>query len=135
MNDAQMATELLQRFSLSCSHQFSWPRQSQDGDCYQVCLQCGVRYAYDWSTMRRAAPLREGAANGTAILVRGHRWRPRERRLKLTTPVAYRPRGTTKWLSGSTVNISRSGLLLLAEQFLAVETMVEFVLDMPVEIM
>jgi len=85
--------------------------------------------------MRRAAPLSEWAIKATAAKpVKGHRWRPRERRLKLATPVAFRAHDAAEWLSGHTLNLSRSGLLLLAEQFLAVDTTVEFAFDMPVEI-
>jgi len=59
---------------------------------------------------------------------------PRERRLKFAIPVTFRSEGSREWLTGRTLNLSRSGLLLEAEQFLGVDSRVEFVLDMPVEI-
>jgi hypothetical protein len=45
----------------NCGHQFSWPRRSDSGGHYQVCLVCGKEYQYDWKTMRRTEPLRHGA--------------------------------------------------------------------------
>lgn len=36
-----------------CSHSFSWPRVESDGRHYQICLQCGASYEYDWSLMHR----------------------------------------------------------------------------------
>jgi hypothetical protein len=130
-----MPAELLQRLSFRCRHQFSWPRQSPDGDCYQVCLRCGVRYAYDWNAMRRAAPLDPRIIKGTAsTTTRGHRWHPRERRLKFEIPVTFRPEDSGEWLEGRTLNVSRSGLLLRAGQALEIGETVEFIVDMPTEI-
>ena len=134
-----MPGRLLQHFSFRCPHQFSWPRQSPDGSCYQICLRCGARYAYDWNTMRRVAPLEERAIDRPvkvppSSITRGHRWRPRERRLQFDIPVEFRPGTGTEWLNGRTLNLNRSGLLLRAEQFLEPDTKVEFVLDMPAEI-
>jgi hypothetical protein len=36
-----------------CSHRFSWPRLSGNGQHYQICLTCGTAYEYDWKRMRR----------------------------------------------------------------------------------
>ena len=36
-----------------CSHNFSWPHIGTHGQDYQVCVICGITYAYDWTTMRR----------------------------------------------------------------------------------
>jgi hypothetical protein len=45
-------------FSRPCSHpRFSWPRVGVHGQHYQVCLQCGKAFAYDWELMRRTGPL------------------------------------------------------------------------------
>jgi hypothetical protein len=38
---------------LRCSHRFSWPQTGADGQDYQVCLDCGARYRYDWNEMRQ----------------------------------------------------------------------------------
>jgi len=44
----------LQRlFGEFCSHRFTWPRLSGDGQHYQICLICGTAYEYDWMRMRR----------------------------------------------------------------------------------
>ena len=36
-----------------CSHRFTWPRMSGDGQHYQICLICGTAYEYDWKRMQR----------------------------------------------------------------------------------
>ncbi len=36
-----------------CSHRFTWPRMSGDGQHYQICLSCGTAYEYDWKRMQR----------------------------------------------------------------------------------
>jgi hypothetical protein len=48
---------------LRCSHRFSWPQTGADGQDYQVCLRCGVRYRYDWNEMRQVgeANMQSGA--------------------------------------------------------------------------
>lgn len=40
-------------FGKGCAHRFSWPRVDDKGRHYQVCLDCGIAYEYDWKTMRR----------------------------------------------------------------------------------
>ena len=40
-----------------CSHRFSWPRVGVYGQHYQVCIRCGMVFAYDWELMRRTGPL------------------------------------------------------------------------------
>jgi len=79
-----------------CSHEFSWPRRTGDGDYYQVCLLCAAEYKYDWKTMRRTervdrnkpeTPEEEGSARTPA---RAATWVPRARRLKLDLPLRYR---------------------------------------------
>jgi hypothetical protein len=36
-----------------CSHRFTWPRLSGNGQHYQICLICGTAYEYDWKRMQR----------------------------------------------------------------------------------
>jgi hypothetical protein len=36
-----------------CSHRFTWPRLTCNGQHYQICLICGTAYEYDWKRMRR----------------------------------------------------------------------------------
>jgi hypothetical protein len=137
-----MAASLLERFWSRCSHQFSWPRRAEDGGYYQVCLRCGTRYSYDWETMRRLARLDEqAAASGRAQRVAeaaNRRWQPRERRLKLRVPVDFRSPGASEWLQGTTLNISRSGLLFRTDASLAEcvapQSPVELLFEMPAEI-
>lgn len=121
----------------SCRHQFSWPRRSEDGGYYQICLQCGVKYSYDWGRMRRVARLQdESAAHGVKRTKcdSGAVWHPRERRLRVQTPVQYRLKGGTEWWEGHSENISRSGLLFHAFKTLELGTAVELVFEMPPEI-
>jgi len=40
-----------------CSHRFSWPRASAQGQYYQRCLVCGAAFAYDWNSMTRSGAL------------------------------------------------------------------------------
>jgi len=43
-----MPQKLMDVFMLGrCSHEFSWPRRSADGNYYQVCLLCAAEYKYD----------------------------------------------------------------------------------------
>lgn len=40
----------------TCTHRrFAWPRTDSSGRYYQVCLDCGVAYEYDWEAMRRTS--------------------------------------------------------------------------------
>jgi len=46
--------KFLQRLlSEFCSHRFTWPRLSGNGQHYQICLICGAAYEYDWKRMQR----------------------------------------------------------------------------------
>jgi hypothetical protein len=40
-------------FGRGCSHRFTWPRVSGNGQHYQICSVCGIAYEYDWKGMRR----------------------------------------------------------------------------------
>lgn len=150
-----MAVSVLERV-WSCRHQFSWPRHTGNGECYQICLQCGVKYRYDWSAMRRTGPWEhEGqeipetkpprpARRISGPLPRrtrtetakGHTWRPRERRLHFETSVLYRQKEkeAVEWLHGHSENISRSGLLFQVAEELPKGTALELILEMPAEI-
>jgi hypothetical protein len=53
-----------------CSHRFSWPRVESDGRHYQICLQCGTSYEYDWSLMHRTNRLMASDVRLHIILAR-----------------------------------------------------------------
>lgn len=53
----------------TCSHRFGWPRIDAVGRHYQICLDCGTAYEYDWEGMRqtkRLQPLPSVAAAANA---------------------------------------------------------------------
>jgi hypothetical protein len=58
---ASMTSPILKRLiEMCCRHRFSWPHNGVHGrayQSYQVCLICGVVYAYDCATMRRTERL------------------------------------------------------------------------------
>jgi len=41
----------------TCAHRFTWPRADAFGRHYQICLDCGARYGYDWEGMRQTGRL------------------------------------------------------------------------------
>jgi hypothetical protein len=132
-----MATSLLDGILFTCSHQFSWPRCSDEGDYYQVCLRCGAEYSYDWDAMRRIKRI-DGEERGTSTKA-GRRpvkrsWVPRERRIKHDVPVLYRKKGSPEWLHGHCENVSRTGLLIKAEMAIPSDVELEIMLEMPAEI-
>jgi hypothetical protein len=47
---------LLKRL-LRCPHRFTWPRTDAFGRHYQICLDCGTEYEYDWKVMRQTGLL------------------------------------------------------------------------------
>lgn len=54
-------------FRRGCTHRFSWPRIDPRGRHYQICLDCGAAYAYDWDLMKRTVRVgREAAASAQA---------------------------------------------------------------------
>ena len=60
---------LQQLLAKSCSHRFTWPRADVYGCHYQICLDCGAAYEYDWQVMRqtgRLKPLASVAADANA---------------------------------------------------------------------
>lgn len=51
--------KLLQRLlQQTCSHRFGWPRVDAFGRHYQICLDCGTAYEYDWDGMRQTGRLK-----------------------------------------------------------------------------
>src|SRR5579872_2074548 len=97
-----------------CSHEFGWPRSDGSGRHYQVCLRCGVEYAYDWQSMRRlevTAHAKEIKKPQEKPSLTPMEWKPRERRLAWHVEIQYRRAGTIDWGYGRVENISRSGLV------------------------
>ncbi|HXX28886.1 MAG TPA: PilZ domain-containing protein [Terriglobales bacterium] len=125
-----------------CSHEFSWPRRTGDGDYYQVCLLCAAKYKYDWKTMRRtervdrnkAESMEEEARARARVRTRPTTWVPRARRLKLDVPLRYRVKNLGEWYGGRIDNLSQSGVLFRGPQSLPENTMVEMIFNMPEEI-
>jgi len=121
-----------------CSHEFSWPRRSANGEYYQVCVLCATAFQYDWKAMRRGSRVDEQAVETTAVRRRsGQRkptWMPRARRLKSSLPVRYRGKNLTTWYEGEIQNISQSGVFLHGPQQLPANALVELIFEMPEEI-
>ena len=119
-----------------CSHEFSWPRRSANGDYYQVCLLCATAYQYDWKTMRRGS--RVEATAETAVRHRSGQkqptWMPRARRLRTNLPLRYRGKNLHTWYEGMIQNISQSGVLFHGPQQLPANALVELIFEMPEEI-
>jgi hypothetical protein len=118
-----------------CTHQFSWPRKWKDGEYYQVCVRCGAEYLYDWARMERrhrvdryADPdARKGKRPASS-------WKPRARRLNLEIPVQFREEGSNQWHGGTICNLSKTGVLIVAERILPENAAVELKFVMPKEI-
>jgi hypothetical protein len=122
-----------------CSHEFSWPRRTANGEYYQVCLLCATAYQYDWKTMRRGNPVDHPPAAEPATGRRrsGQKkptWMPRARRLKLNLPIRYRGKNLSTWYEGTVQNISQSGLMFSGPQQLPSNALVEMIFEMPEEI-
>jgi PilZ domain len=123
-----------------CSHEFSWPRRTGNGEYYQVCLLCATAYQYDWKTMRRGNPVEQPAAETTTTTKRSRSgqkkptWMPRARRLKLSLPIRYRGKNLSTWYEGTVLNISQSGLMFSGNQQLPANALVEMIFEMPEEI-
>jgi hypothetical protein len=121
-----------------CSHEFSWPRRSANGEYYQVCLLCAAAYQYDWKTMRRGARVEHPAPETAAVRRRSGQkqptWVPRARRLKLDLPIRYRVKNLSSWYEGMVQNLSQTGVLFHGPQQMPVNALVEMVFEMPEEI-
>ncbi len=59
---------------------------------------------------------------------------PRARRFPIQTPLQYRASGSTGWSAGTTLNISRSGVLFRAAGEIELATMLEMRIVFPAEI-
>jgi hypothetical protein len=135
-----MRGDLISGLLSACHHQFSWPRRDETGSTYQVCVHCGAKYSYDWTKMRRVAPLEDSEAEAdttrTTIRKCGTRkaWTPRERRLRHKVPMLFRAAGSQEWIEAESENVSRSGLLFRSATQLSVGTKVEVIIDMPKEL-
>jgi PilZ domain len=120
-----------------CSHEFSWPRRSENGEYYQVCMLCATAYRYDWKTMRRGKAIDEPVAETTAVGRRTGRkqaeWMPRARRLRSKIAVRYRT-NFGAWHEGVIQNISQSGVLFHGPQQMPAEAPIELIFEMPEEI-
>ena len=121
-----------------CSHEFSWPRRTANGEYYQVCLLCAAAYQYDWKTMRRGSRVEAPAPETAGVRRRSGQkqptWVPRARRLKLDLPIRYRVKNLSTWYEGMVENISQSGVLFHGPQQLPNNALVEMVFEMPEEI-
>lgn len=123
-----------------CSHEFSWPRRTEDGSFYQVCLLCAAEYNYDWKTMRRTERVQNSALEG-GLPIYGNRsngrkqnWVPRARRLRLHSPMRYRIKSMAAWHQGIIENLSQSGVLFRGPRPVSQDTVVEMRFEMPEEI-
>ncbi len=119
---------------LTCAHRFSWPFRGDSGAYYQVCVDCGAEYSYDWERMRRVERTerhsKPARASGRA---RPHRtWKPRERRHKLAIPLRFRF-DAPAWFDGTVENISKSGILFQCELVPEIEegAAIQLVFEMP----
>ncbi len=121
-----------------CSHEFSWPRRTANGDYYQVCLLCAAAYQYDWKTMRRGSRVENPTTESATARCRSGQkqltWMPRARRLKLNLPIRYRGKGLSTWYEGLIQNISQSGVMFHGPQQLPANALVEMIFEMPEEI-
>lgn len=136
-----MSGDFISRLLFSCNHQFSWPRRSESGEYYQVCVHCGTEYRYDWSKMRRVEEVsveeRVAARENKASIRRCGKktaWTPRERRLRHNVTVQFRVTGSKMWHEGTTENISKSGVLFLSEDSFQEGVGLEMVFEMPKEL-
>ena len=127
-----------------CSHEFSWPRRWSDGHYYQVCLQCGDEWLYDWKNMERKEritagqfaqrTLREARRPGLRMShsISKSSWKPRARRVKLENrDLKFRERGERDWQNGTVENISASGVLFRTSAPVRENASIEMILQMP----
>ena len=134
-----MGGNIISRLLFDCRHQFSWPRRDENGDYYQLCVSCGMKYQYDWTRMRRLDPVddppkTEDPKSTIRRCGRKSAWTPRERRLKHEVPVMFRVKGTQEWSEGMTENISKSGVLFRSLSTFEPHTRLELKFQMPKEL-
>lgn len=133
---SHMTTSLLSRIIWACPHQFTWPRRDESGDYYQLCVNCGSKYKYDWKRMRRTARVEDELPAQTRSSHRPSKvvWKARERRLRHLVPVQYCTSGSQGWLPGVSENLSRSGLLFRASVEVAEGASIQIKMEMPEEL-
>jgi hypothetical protein len=131
-----MNKSLLSRIIWACPHQFTWPRRDEDGAYYQLCVNCGSKYKYDWKRMRRTARVEDDLPAPARASHRAPKivWKARERRLRHVVPVMYRMAVGEDWTSAISENLSRSGLLFRSAQEVAEGSSIELKLEMPEEL-
>ena len=134
-----MGGNIISRLLFDCRHQFSWPRRDENGDYYQLCVSCGVKYQYDWSRMRRLDPVDdtpkpEDTKSTIRRCGRKSAWTPRERRLRHEVPLQFRAKGSQEWSEGTTENISKSGVLFRSPATFEPHTKLELKFQMPKEL-
>ena len=60
--------------------------------------------------------------------------KPRAQRFPLRLPLRFRPSGDPAWSEGTSVNISRAGVLFRADKPLEPHTVLEILMELPTEI-
>ena len=68
----------------------------------------------------------------TTVAARQHV--PRAPRFSVPIAVLYRTRGDTTWLEGRTENISKSGVLVVADRRMPLQAQIEMLLNIPPEL-
>jgi hypothetical protein len=131
-----MYSKLFSRIIWACPHQFSWPRRDEHGAYYQLCVNCGSKYKYDWKHMRRTSRVENDVPNETRVSHRQPKvsWTPRERRHPHVVPVSYRLGVRGEWMTGMSENLSRSGLLFRTDSTIEEGSKIQIELEMPTEI-
>jgi len=117
-----------------CPHRFSWPRRLGNGEHYQVCLDCGAEYAYDWQSLRRTRKLTAKSRAAAEAPLRRRHWHPRSRRIKCSIAAELRITGSTTSLHATVLNISESGLAFQTQTLLETGDVVSLTFDMPEEL-
>ena len=82
----------------------------------------------------QAVPITGHNNSGTPFLEAAHRgltMKLRAQRFPIQTPLRYRRRGETAWSEGTTVNISRTGVLFQTEEKMEPETVLEMQIVFP----
>lgn len=85
----------------------------------------------------QAVPITGHNDSGTPFLEAAHQgltMKLRAQRFPIQTPLRYRGRGETAWREGTTVNISRTGVLFQTEEKMEPETVLEMQIVFPASI-
>ena len=73
----------------------------------------------------------EGPSSASHNMPDPSQWKPRASRFPIQTAVRYREQGQAEWSNGTSLNISRSGILFQAERGLKMRTKLELQLVFP----